>query len=136
MINLTKYKQKIASYCNEFFDFKSDSSKNESPTYKKYILWGGLVICFGLAGWGINFFEHKNDGYYRIGNDIYYHYKELWAKYNIYKEDWVNTSVCISDYDKYFVSKDYSQDLEVPDMYNSNLWNTWRQPVKINDDDY
>lgn len=76
--------------------------------------------------------KHRDDGYYRIAETVYYRYGNEWSVYDTDLNDWTSDGVSFpySDYSDYSIGSSYSgdwyRDYGVTNIQNSDVWDTWK----------
>lgn len=93
------------------------------------------IIGFGIVAFALGFIlittigsarKHKDDGYYRYGNEYYYRYGNSWSVYDYYYDDWVETSYFPEDsYSSYSIGEYYDDSWAVSDFQSSDVWDDW-----------
>ena len=81
-----------------------------------------LFVLYQLAGPRLS---HRKDGYYRLGERLFYRYGSSWYVDSDYYDDWVETdSFPVDDYGSYYVGDNYDDSWGSSDFTDSDTWDS------------
>ncbi|MBO4695938.1 MAG: hypothetical protein J5643_01505 [Lachnospiraceae bacterium] len=92
----------------------------------------GLIGIIAIALAIGSYREHKEDGYYRIAETVYYRYGDEWSMYDPVSQDWTTDGISFpyDDYSDYSIGKSYSGDwyseYGISNIEDSDVWDTWK----------
>ena len=85
-----------------------------------------LVIPFALSSIFTaisNRFSHRNDGYYRVGEELFYRYGTAWFADSLYTDDWYEVDAFpYEDYREYYQGNEYDDSWGYSSFTDSQLW--------------
>ena len=100
------------------------SGNQKPPKKNRTLLW---IILIAVAVFSVYALidqnvVHKNDGYYRTGDDTYYHYGSSWYVGDDYG-NWVETyDFPAENYEEYYEGQTYDSDWGGSDFTESDTW--------------
>ena len=96
-----------------------------------------VFVIFAAAAGIINRINHRNDGYYIHGSNVFYHYGDDWYQADDTYGDWfyVN-SFPADDYEDYYTGDDYDSDWGVEDFESSAMWEQIQEDNSYSSDDF
>lgn len=101
----------------------SYSEKNKKSALKFLGVQVGIIAIIIFIALGIQFFAHRNDGYYRFNNDTtWYRYGSDWYYSDTGSNNWYSGNKPTDDYFDYYVGDDYDSDWKVSDFKESTTW--------------
>ena len=85
-----------------------------------------LVILFALSSVFTavsNRISHRNDGYYRVGEDLFYRYGASWFMDSLYSDDWYEVEdFPYEDYREYYQGNEYDDSWGGSSFTDSQAW--------------
>ena len=98
------------------------SGARRRPRRSSTLIIIAAVVVYFLIQLVVGKLSHRKDGYYRMGDGLYYRYGSSWYMDSGY-DDWVETdSFPMDDYGSYYAGDDYDDSWGVSDFKDSDTW--------------